>query len=209
MLDRDLNAARNILEIGRGPPDLKSVESLTSTRARAYDVFARANLRKKEKMKRTLYLQFILIMFVSSYFINFVSGESDVLNEINVAERDIIQGYDAIILAEKNGVNIVNLVRDLNDAIDSLSEARIRYYQGDFEAAFSYLTACKEISTVVREEASALYLSAVEESEKKLFQNSILIRVSIIIIFFSFIFIWKIFKQHYIKKILDMKPMVE
>ena len=30
-LDRDLNASRNILEIGRGPPDLKPVESLTST----------------------------------------------------------------------------------------------------------------------------------------------------------------------------------
>ena len=160
-------------------------------------------------MKRTLYLQIILIMFISSHFINLVSAESDVLNEINEAERDVIQGYDTIILAEKNGVNIVNLVKDLNDAIDSLSEARIRYNQGDFEAAFSYLTECKEISKVVREEASALYISAVEESEKKLFQNSILIRVSIIIIFFSFILFWKIFKQHYIKKILGMKPMVE
>jgi putative transposase len=30
-LDRDLNAARNILEIGRGPPDLKPVERLAST----------------------------------------------------------------------------------------------------------------------------------------------------------------------------------
>ena len=160
-------------------------------------------------MKRTLYLQIILIMFISSHFINLVSAESDVLNDINEAERDVIQGYDTIILAEKNGVNIVNLVKDLNDAIDSLSEARIRYNQGDFEAAFSYLTECKEISKVVREEASALYISAVEESEKKLFQNSILIRVSIIIIFFSFILFWKIFKQYYIKKILGMKPMVE
>jgi putative transposase len=32
VLDRDLNAARNVLEIGRGPPDLKPVERLTSTR---------------------------------------------------------------------------------------------------------------------------------------------------------------------------------
>jgi len=32
VLDRDLNAARNILEIGRGPPDLKPVERLTSVR---------------------------------------------------------------------------------------------------------------------------------------------------------------------------------
>ncbi len=31
VLDRDLNAARNILEIGRGPPDLKPVERSTST----------------------------------------------------------------------------------------------------------------------------------------------------------------------------------
>ena len=31
VLDRDLNAARNILEIGRGPPDSKPVERLTST----------------------------------------------------------------------------------------------------------------------------------------------------------------------------------
>ena len=31
-LDRDLNAARNILEIGRGPPDLKPVESMASVR---------------------------------------------------------------------------------------------------------------------------------------------------------------------------------
>ena len=30
-LDRDLNASRNILGIGRGPPDLKPVERLTST----------------------------------------------------------------------------------------------------------------------------------------------------------------------------------
>ena len=30
-LDRDLNAARNILEIRRGPPDSKPVERLTST----------------------------------------------------------------------------------------------------------------------------------------------------------------------------------
>jgi putative transposase len=31
VLDRDLNAARNILEIGRGPPELKPVERSTST----------------------------------------------------------------------------------------------------------------------------------------------------------------------------------
>jgi len=31
-LDRDLNAARNILEIGRGPPESKPVERLTSVR---------------------------------------------------------------------------------------------------------------------------------------------------------------------------------
>ncbi len=31
VLDRDLNAARNILEIGRGPPESKPVERLTST----------------------------------------------------------------------------------------------------------------------------------------------------------------------------------
>jgi len=31
VLDRDLNAARNILEIGRGPPDSKPVESMAST----------------------------------------------------------------------------------------------------------------------------------------------------------------------------------
>jgi putative transposase len=31
VLDRDLNASRNVLEIGRGPPDLKPVERLTST----------------------------------------------------------------------------------------------------------------------------------------------------------------------------------
>jgi putative transposase len=30
-LDRDLNAARNILEIGRGPPESKPVERSTST----------------------------------------------------------------------------------------------------------------------------------------------------------------------------------
>ena len=31
VLDRDLNAVRNVLEIGRGPPDLRPVESLTAT----------------------------------------------------------------------------------------------------------------------------------------------------------------------------------
>ena len=31
-LDRDLNASRNILEIGRGPPESKPVESMTSVR---------------------------------------------------------------------------------------------------------------------------------------------------------------------------------
>ena len=30
-LDRDLNASRNVLDIGWGPPDLKPVERLTST----------------------------------------------------------------------------------------------------------------------------------------------------------------------------------
>ncbi len=31
VLDRDLNASRNVLEIGRGPPESKPVERLTST----------------------------------------------------------------------------------------------------------------------------------------------------------------------------------
>ena len=160
-------------------------------------------------MKRIVYINFIFILCVASYLVSLVSAESVVLIEINEAERDIIQGYAALILAEQNGVDIINLVKDLNEAIDLLSEARIYYDRGDFNAAFPLVTECKEISNVVWEEASALHFSAVEESEKKYFQNFFLTRVSIFILFFSFVFLWKIFKQAYIKKLLGMKPMVE
>ena len=160
-------------------------------------------------MKRILYINIIFILCVASHLISFVSAESVVLIEINEAESDIIQGYNAIILAEQNGVDIINLVKDLNEAIDLLSEGRIYYNRGDYSAALPLVTECKEISNVVWEEATALHISAVEESEIKYFQNFILSRVSIIIIFFSFVFLWKIFKQYYIKKLLGMKPMVE
>ncbi len=160
-------------------------------------------------MKRILCINIIFILCVASRLTSFVSAESVDFIEINVAESDIIQGYAAIILAEQNGVDIINLVKDLNEAIDLLSEARIYYGRGDYNAALPLVAECKEISNVVWKEATTLHISAVEESEQKFFQSFILTRVSIIIIFFSFVFLWKIFKQAYIKKLLGMKPMVE
>ena len=126
-------------------------------------------------------------------------------SNITLAENKISSAFQAIHLAEIEGADIRFLVYKLNNAIDLLSLAKIQYNNGDTMSSSENALNSLEESNSIEIEAQAARISAIEDAELKIEQNYYVSRIAILIVFFSFLIMWRIIKNYYKNRILKMK----
>lgn len=130
-------------------------------------------------------------------------------NSINQAELDLNLAFVAVAEADAAGADISEMLDNLDNAVDSLSEAKFAYRSDNY--AVSSLLAM-EVSNAVEEIAfDADYLRVeAEKTESALFVwtglgSGIGLFLLLVLGFVG----WSVLKKRYSEQVLEMKPKVE
>lgn len=134
-----------------------------------------------------------------------VGSELDVVSAIDRAEFALASAYDAVLDAEHNGENVLNLLAKLNIGGEYLTNARIWWSLGEFENSTRFATLCYDVAEEVRNEATKA-----ENAAYGLWVQNLWLRMLVSIICMVFVVLlsslaWRTFKRHYYRRVLKMK----
>jgi len=158
-----------------------------------------------------LLVLFFVLAFSASVFMSeaFASNsEETATTSIEKAEDALVSAFQDVLKAERVGANVSALLAQLNDAGELLAEARIAYRLGDFDEAVLSANLCSEIGEGVRDEADEL---RVEAYGLLVFGSWLAMAgsiVGVVAVGFGSFWGWRVFKRHYVRRVLGMKPEV-
>ncbi len=161
---------------------------------------------KKIHIKKLLILV-ILNICLSATHLEVSKAETDMELLTNVDEK-LNNAFETLSRAEEDGAQIDELMKELNTANSLYQELKTALREGDTEKAAVIARECGRISFQVANEANNLARAALEETRMQDERRSLVLRVEIIIVIFSSLFLWKRFKQYYTRQALEMKPTV-
>lgn len=161
-----------------------------------------------QKITLTVYILLILSSFVFWQAV-YVSAQSDQAGlKLQEANDAVNSAFSKISDAERAGVNVTNLLTQLNLIAESLASAESAYRQGDY---IDSIAKCNQviqatpnlISAAQNERQIAAAVSAGS------FWVTIPLSIVGIIVYVVFLnFFWCYFKRRYLKEILQSKPEV-
>jgi hypothetical protein len=109
--------------------------------------------------------------------------------------------------AEQYGANVSVLAQRLNQAGASLARAREYLTVGNYSGAISFADDCKSLADGVGSDAVALKNDAVAAAGNWWIPIVISVLGSVVVVVVLF-FVWRWFKQGYVKRILKSQPEV-
>jgi len=159
---------------------------------------------------KLLLIFLVLSAFTSPIFVLRVraSSESVAASAVNQAEQALASAYEAVLEAERTGVNVSGLLARLNEAGELLARAHVSYGLGDFDGAARSADLCGQIGEEVRVEAHGLRSLAVEEVVQRFRWTMIGSILSVTVIVGAGFLGWRMFKLRYCRRVLGMKPEV-
>lgn len=127
---------------------------------------------------------------------------------IDAANSSINQAFKNVLIIEKDGGNVTQLMTRLNDAGQLLAEAENAYQNGNLSEVSSKAQSARLIANQVNSETLNLrYLSLIGTQDS--FWLTLVFSVIGAVAFTTILsFVWRRFKRAYIKKLLEMKPEV-
>jgi hypothetical protein len=144
--------------------------------------------------------------FVPACFAVDVVGATTAINQ---AEVNLNSAFMAVAEADGEGAYVENLLGDLEVAGDLLSEAHVAFRSGDYESAGVLATECEQTTDGVVEEASRLQAFAERTRTDTLLFTSFLSGLGLVVLLILGIIGWKVLKERYFERVLEMKPEVE
>lgn len=152
----------------------------------------------------------LLVGFLVSRGSGVVSGEG--LDEgrlrVREAEETVSSAFLAVLDAERAGANVSALLYRLNSAAGQLSQAEMMLSKGDSGEAVDVAARSVAIAEDVGGEALNLRASAVANREFVFNISLAGSSVGIVVFFFLMFFVWRQFRARYVRRILDMRPVV-
>lgn len=158
-----------------------------------------------------LFILIILYFFLSASFLfRFCEAvESEAALAIDVAEETVALAYQDVIEAERSGADVSNISIQLNEAARLLAQAKIYYRVKDYDQAINFATSCERSTDEVRNISIDLKISAEMNNIQRNKLKIIFTVIGVAFIISGSLLCWQIFKKHYIRQILKMKPEVE
>jgi len=148
----------------------------------------------------------ILTLFISPCLTS--KGLSEIDFELENAETKIMNAFRALRAAESKGADVSALVSKLNDAIILLEEAKTSYLNGSVDDVQMRARESSLISSGIETEAKALTEQALRNAEEDFRMLSIYTMTAALATILVLLFVWRIFKAHYARRILEAKPEV-
>lgn len=135
------------------------------------------------------------------------SSVTPISENLNDVEKTLAASYNAVYTAEKSGANVSSLIDLLNLGGEYLTEAYVWYSLGDFENASKFADLCEGVAIDVTNDADTLKNGVPTETSNLLLTQFGSITAVVVIVVLSYV-IWRVFKNHYLKQLLGLKPEV-
>jgi hypothetical protein len=135
----------------------------------------------------------------------YVSASDEASLAIGEADDALRLAFEAVLEAERAGVNVSDLIVKLDEAGGLLAEAENAYRVGNFSEAVSRAEGCSVLADGVVGEALSLKSSALADAQKAVLQTLTLSWVGGVAFLAMLFFVWSWFKRAYAKKMLKMK----
>ena len=151
-------------------------------------------------------LIFFVLLTLGKTGVSLAVSENEAASRINEAEMAVNSGYVKVLEAVEKGADVSALLVKLNSGAGNLSEAQMRFRNGDFEDAVYYADLSVQSVEGLIEEAEQLKAFAGDQYREKSFLTVTTSVVAIVVIILGDVICWQLFKQRYFKKVLKMKP---
>ena len=156
-----------------------------------------------------LFLLVFMVFSLSLTLLPFhVSANDEASSAIGEADNALRMAFEAVLEAERAGVNVSDLIVKLDGAGGLLAEAEVAYWTGNLDEAVSKADQCSVLADGVMDEASVLKSLALAEAQNGFFQTLTFSLVGSGAFLLMTFFVWGWFKRVYAKKLLKMKPEV-
>lgn len=131
----------------------------------------------------------------------------DAANQVADADQTLRSAFNGTLDAEQHGANVSVLVTRLTDAGSALTEAEEALAVGNYSGAVDRAVACKSLASAVAEDAVVLKSDAVAAAGS--WWVTVLLSVVTSLVFVGGVFfVWRWFRQGYLKKIAGSRPEV-
>jgi hypothetical protein len=137
-----------------------------------------------------------------------VSASDEASSAIGGADNALRRAFEAVLEAERAGVNVSDLIVKLDEAGGLLAEAENAYRVGNFSEAVSKAEQCSMQADGVVGEALSLKNSALADAQKAVLQTLTFSWVGGVAFLAVLFFVWGWFKRAYAGKLMKMKPEV-
>ena len=152
----------------------------------------------------------IFLFLLLSVSIKWVGAVDENVVALDIAEAEEILGsaYGAVLEAEEAGANVSGLLVRLNLGGEYLAEAYVCYRLGDSENASRFVGLCYEVVEDLGREAVGLRNEAerVRDADFVIMTSGSVVGVVVVLILG--LVIWRVFKQGYRKRLLELRPEV-
>jgi len=155
---------------------------------------------------------FFLVFMVFSLSLTrlpfYVSASDEASSAIGEADNALRMAFEAVLEAERAGVNVSDLIVKLDEAGGLLAEAENAYRIGNFSEAVSKAEQCSVLADGVRDEAITLKGEASAGAQIAFWQDLTFAVMGSAVFLIVLFFVWDRFKRAYANKLLRMKPEV-
>jgi hypothetical protein len=128
--------------------------------------------------------------------------------EVAEAEEALASAYEAVLQADEAGANVSGLLDKLNVGSEYLVEAYVWVHLGDSENTSHFAGLCYDVALDVQSDA----VEAIDEAKSSGMKESVVVMLGsvvgvILVVGLCFVG-WRVFKRHYHKKVLGLRPEV-
>jgi len=138
----------------------------------------------------------------------YVSAGEETSSAIGEADNALRRAFEAVLEAERAGVNISDLIVKLDEAGGLLAEAEIELRGGNSSGAVSKVHTCFVMTESIIEEASSIKASALAERQEALWQTMLFSLTGSASFIVLLLIVWIRLKLRYFEKLSKMKPEV-
>ena len=164
-----------------------------------------SGLIRKMRTLLTVFIFFVLLT-LSKTGVSLAVSESEAALRIDEAETAVNSAYVKVLEAEEKGADVLALLVKLNCGARNISEAQMRFRNGDFGGAVYYANLSVQSVEGVIEEAEQLKVLASDQYRENSFQTVTTSVLAVVVIILGDVICWQLSKKRYLQKLLKMKP---
>lgn len=136
------------------------------------------------------------------------SNDDPALISLTEAEEALASSYETVLAAEQLGANVSTLLDQFAIGCEYLSEAHIWHRLGNADNTSYFSALCYDVAENIETTASDLCDETKSLTDANFVASAFVSIVAIVAILVSSFLVWRIFKRHYYRRLLGLKPEV-